>query len=499
MLQKRVSKADIELVRKMISSPIFFIEKMWNLTPQPLTCKELHTHTRTCYGTFERGKHITWQQHQILLGVERALRGEAPKRISVVSGHGIGKDGMLSWLIHWFLFTRLNAQVGCTAPTSDQMYDVLWKELSIWHQRLREGIREKFEWSTTHFKIKERPETWWARARTARPEAPEAFAGLHGDYVMLVGDEASGIHDQIFRTGEGALTNRDVLVILVSNGTRVEGYFYDTHHKDKENWQNYSFSSEDSPIVERGYPERIAAKYGKDSDEYRYMVAGLFPRVGSMEEGGWLPLVSESQLKFVEDVGRLQSPRLGVDPSGSGDNKTALVLRDPFRAKVASLKDKSTPKSIAEDVLTLMTEYDIDPTKVAVDNFGEGANVPVEIAIVDGDRVNGINGGDMADDPERFLNKRAENYWRLREWIVAGGELVTSPEWKQILTIRYKRNLKGRIVIMSKEDMKLKHGWESPDVADGLSLTFDGDRSVSKKERPEQLSPSEIARIVHGR
>ena len=235
----------LENLRKMQKSPIFFIEQMWHLIPQPLICSlQNHDHVFACYGTFTLGKHITWQQVKILQAIE-----QGHKRISVASGNRVGKDALLSWIIHWYLFTRLDAQVGCTAPSREQMYDVLWKELSFWQQRLPKDIKGKFEWSTTHYKIKERPESWWARARTARKENPEAFAGLHGKYILLIADEASGVPDEVITAGEGALGGENNLVLYVGNPTRLDGFFYDSHHKDKTKWKIFQFDGRESPNV----------------------------------------------------------------------------------------------------------------------------------------------------------------------------------------------------------------------------------------------------------
>ena len=487
-----------ELLKSWINSPIAFVKSIWGLSPQPLICEKNHEHIFSCYGDFIRGEMITWQQHKVLLAVEKAMRGEAPKRISVVTGHGIGKTALLSWLIHWFLFTRFNSQIGCTAPTSDQIYDIGWKELAVWNQRLPADIKKLFEWSTTHYKITEAPQTWWARARTARKESPEAFAGLHGDNVMLIADEASGVADEIYRVGEGSLTNKDTLVVLVGNGTRLEGYFYDTHNVDKANWQNLSFDSRESPVVEPGFAERIKNKYGEESDEFRFMVQGLFPKIGQIIDGNWMPLLSEQDLNLVADIGGMIEAKLGVDPSGEGSNKTAFVVRDNFRAKVAKLEDKSNPKGIAESMATLSTHYSIPSGKITVDAFGVGANVSQEYALALGERVQAINVGEKADDPERFTNKRSENYWRLREWIMKGGQLVKHPAWKQLLTIYYKRNLSGKIQIMSKDDMYKKHGWESPDVADALSLCFNKEKSDGSTTRAvEGPSNAELAELAN--
>ena len=182
-------------------SPKAFIEDVWKLTVQRDNTK------------FVKGKNITWQQDDILEAIEKAVNNKALKRIAVKSGHGIGKSTTLAWIILWFLFTHPDAQIPCTAPTENQMYDVLWKEISKWLKLMPQEIQEMYEWSNTYIRIRERPETWFARAKTARKEAPEALAGVHGDWVLFVIDEASGVPEEIFNTAEGALTNKDILVI----------------------------------------------------------------------------------------------------------------------------------------------------------------------------------------------------------------------------------------------------------------------------------------------
>lgn len=477
---------------------------MWGLTPQPLICTVLHDHDKPeCYAMFIKGKHITFQQHLILLGVEKALRGEAPRRISVASGHGVGKDALLAMLTHWFLMTRKDAQIGATAPTADQLFDILWKEIAVWHKRLPEQVQPLFLWGSSYFKIAESPETWFARARTARKENPEAFSGLHGKYVALFGDEASGIDNTIYRSGEGSLTNKDTLVILISNPTRLEGYFYDTHHSDKANWQTFQFSSIDSPIVDPVFPARIAAKYGTDSDEYRFMVQGKFPKGDGMQDG-WLPMFSEADIaEQIADIGQFMRPTyLGVDPSGMGKNKSAWAVRDAFKAKIVATEAKSNPVSVAERTVTLAMNYEVKPINVKVDNFGSGANVALEIALGVRERVHAVNVGAKPSE-ERFLNVRAEMYWKLREWIKKGGKLVRNDGWRELLTIRYNRTLTGKIRVMSKEDM-VKKGYDSPDMADALALTFIPDHvgtettALPRGSTPSsQMSDEDIAKATN--
>lgn len=476
------TKNDIQLYKKWQKSPISFIESMWGLTPQSI--KEQYKFkiyglieeerfeeiTSEHFEQFEKGKHITWQQWLVLIAIENDLKkGRKVIKISAVSGHGVGKSVTLAWLILWFLFCYKNAQIPCTAPTAEQMHDILWKEVASWIKKMPKKVQKLYEWSAGYIRIVESPETWFARAKTARKENPEALAGVHGDHVMFIVDEASGVPDEIFNTAEGAMTGPLVIVIMFSNGTRLVGYFYDSHHSDKKAWKNFAFDSRQSPIVDPAYTERIIEKHGEDSDEFSIRVSGQFPKADAIDEQGYVPLLVESDIKITSDMPFVGDTLMGIDPAGEGRDETIWVIRDRFKAKVVAKEKESNSKSIAQKTLTLMEYYKVRSENVYVDNFGIGANVAQEMAI-EGYRINGVNVGDKAYD-DRYANLRAEIYWKIKEWIRTGGELVDHEGWKELLYLRYRNQLGGKLQIMPKLDMKKRLG-RSPDHADALSLTF---------------------------
>lgn len=473
---------DVALTRKFRKSPLLWVEKMFGLTPQPFKEKfreeadaaiqkgDWGAFQADWFEPFVKGKHITWQQYVILLAVERAMKGR--RKVTVASGRGIGKSATLSWLLLWYLFCYIDAQIPCTAPTSTQMFDVLWKEAAKWIDRLPLQIKPLYDWTATYIRIKERPQTWFASARTGSKESPEALAGIHGDYVELLVDEASGIPDEIFLPAEGILTSKNSLMVMISNPTRLIGYFYDSHHKMRENWEVLSFSSAESPIVDPHFIEQTVAQYGMDSDEYRIFVEGKFPRADSVDRKGYVPLLLESDLRYIPDFGRfMRGVKLGVDPAGEGDNKTVWVVRDQVKAKIAGEEDISNAKSIAEKTVTLMDFYGVKEEDVVIDNFGVGAGVVAELAYA-GYRVRGVNVGEKPDDEERYTNKRAEAFYRLRQWVMGGGELVRDKRWEQLLGIRYRREqISNKLKVMGKQEMRME-GIPSPDCADSLMLTF---------------------------
>lgn len=515
------ARIEEQLVDKIIDwrlSLIQFIEDMWGLTPQPLA-EEYFDEAQDAINRgawedfkaewfleFVKGEHFTWQQWLIFLAVERGIRGLGPKRITVSSGHGIGKDAALSMIILWYLFCFLEAIVPCTAPTSEQMYDILWKELKKWLSKMPIAAQDKYEWSASYVRMADSPETWFARARTARKENTEALAGIHGDYVFMAVDEASGVPEEIYNTAEGSLTNENVLVLLISNATRTNGYFYDSHNErcgacnarrmrnlkgtlewkggdpscEHEveatlQWQRLMFDSRESPIVDWSYVRRIAAKHGEDSDEYKIRVTGRFPGSESTDEDGYTQLMDETDLNIVADVGgfRPKWARLGVDPAGGGKNETVWVLRDRFRAKIIGVEKQSTGKTIAAKTITFMDMYGIPDWQVTVDAFGEGTDAVQELALA-GYRVFAVNTGEQCeeeDDRALYINIRSMSSWLASKWIKAKAELVRNKRWAQCTVIRYRRQLSGKLKIMDKLEMR-KRGIKSPDAWDALTLTF---------------------------
>ena len=110
---------------------------------------------------------------------------------------------------------------------------------------------------------------------------------------------------------------------------------------------------------------------------------------------------------------------LGVDPAGEGSNNSAYVVRDKFKAQIVGSEAKSSDVSTAERVLTTMHKYKVPDHRTTIDNFGAGANIAREVAIADEAhyRVNAVNVGRPPSDKRVYLNKRAENFFRLKTWV----------------------------------------------------------------------------------
>lgn len=825
-----MKQSDVEMYRRFQVDPLFFVEKVWGLVPQPIKNEykeewedencDLEKVRVYWFRKFEKGKNITWQQAIFLRMVQRAVTKKGSWKIAVASGRGTGKSSTCAIIVLWYLFCHKDAQVGCTAPTTQQMHDVLWKEIQIWMNRMPQKLAANFQWSTSYVRIAESPSTWFARAITARKENPDSLAGLHGDFVCCLVDESchddsteiltrrgwrlfedlkkdeevlsmnsqqeakwekierrimmpykgkmyvptvtrcldfcitpnhdlylkgnrgkfrkikpkdlsrmdytgtctinyqalqkdvfivprcnylrnksaqkdwqfkmkdwleflgwyfsegnlpkrksikgkirynsvvisqknkgyrvkieelldrmgvsysvnekgfsvfdtqiamylskwgvgfdkkrvpdfirelpphqidvflkafrdgdgymknkimvlytsneglandlhelcclagyrttikkrnlkgqiqwiidhwatstrdgyvinasppsgftikprapleavdydgmvycvttpsgliytrkngycmwsgnSGVPDQVFDIGEGSFTGENNLMIMVSNYRRLTGHFHRAFTKERHLYQVGQFDSSQSPIVKEDFLATMLLK-GKDSDEYRVEVAGLPPKAETIDDKGFVPLLTEKDLRFTYQDQFVGTLFMGVDPAGEGRNETVWVIRDHYKAKVVAREQISNEKTIASKTILLAAQYGIKQDHVYVDGFGVGDKTVRELYINRFYAIS-VNTGVEPDDKEKFLNKKAELAWRLREWMRSGGEMYGSlNEWDNILNVKYtiaEGGNYGKIKMMSKRQMK-DANIDSPDAYEALCLTFD--------------------------
>jgi hypothetical protein len=200
-----------------------------------------------------------------------------------------------------------------------------------------------------------------------------------------------------------------------------------------------------------------------------------FPPEGAEDSMGWSLLVTpkELDLAIVDDFNPFGIPSLGADPSGEGDNESVVVVRWRNVAKIEFASSTIDSMDFTGQIAKSIETYKVDIRACAVDKVGPGEMLPGKMKEI-GKPVQGINVGEACDSPEnqkQFINKRAELAWAVMTWIKGGGKLLRDSRWYQILNIKYKVDEKGRLKIMSKDDMR-KNGITSPDAFDALALTF---------------------------
>jgi hypothetical protein len=212
----------------------------------------------------------------------------------------------------------------------------------------------------------------------------------------------------------------------------------------------------------------------------------LFPDADTMDSKGWIPLFTEMDLKraFVEEDVPFGEGKLGCDVAGGGRNFSVIVHRSYNVAKKVYKQNESDTMQFTGNVLLFKKNLNIKDENIFVDKvgIGKGSYDRLREQIP---KVRGVGGADEPTD-NRFLNVRAEMYWRAKEWLSRGGKLMKDTDWYQLLAIKYKvADSSGRLKMMSKEEM-LREGIDSPDVADAFAMTFvSRDRTVYDTQNAE--------------
>jgi phage terminase large subunit len=403
-------------------------------------------------------------------------------RMSIRSGHGTGKDACASWIILWFMATRAYSKVVCTAPTNRQLADILWSELSKWLRRSK--FQDEFIIQKDKMFHKDAPKEWWARAvspsvKANKEEQAETLAGFHGDHLLIVADEASGIPDPVFIPLEGALTQEDNRVLLIGNMTQNMGYFYDSHFHPKisQVWETLHWDSRKSSNVKPSYPQYMKDKYGEESNIFRIRVMGDPPLES---ENTLIPLAWALQCVSNEtEIAEDEPIYLGVDVARYGEDKSIIMPRKGLR--IYPWDTFQGMNTIDLGARVMANFLDMEASGIACDEIGVGAGVTDWLQKRPGGMttVFGINTANSSSDKNKYVNLRDELWAGMREkcmrqqyWFPGATEKereLSNELCNELAALTYELH-GSAIKVESKKQAKMR-GVASPNIADALALT----------------------------
>lgn len=463
------------------------------------------------------GIRLTVQQVQILLAVRDHMR------VAVASGHKVGKSVTDAVVALWFFCTHDEARVVMSSVTARQVDQILWRELRMLHRRAIKPIGgELRELARSGLKSADFREIVGFTAREA-----EAVAGISGRNLLYVLDEASGIGDDINEAIEGNRAG-GARVLMTSNPTRSEGFFFDAFHKLKQTEDNpkgvhcIQVSSEDSPnviegrnvvpgLATRDWVDEKRREWGEDSPLYAVRVRGEFVR---REQGKVVSLhtigLAEQRWADASCEGVLT---IGLDPAGEGVDGDESVFAPRRGLRVIELvafrglsadahlvhllnivREHKTPKErprvvldrsgpIGAEVLSTLRAY--------LSRFDDGAE-PFEVfPIRASDRA--VRQADIWDLMRDALWGNAAHWLRAVEDRGEGGAIpedsrlaaeLHAPEWIE--------GPQGRLKVTSKKELRKKIK-RSPDRADAMCLAV-WDPKPWESSSSEGSSASEVKR-----
>ena len=188
---------------------------------------------------------------------------------------------------------------------------------------------------------------------------------------------------------------------------------------------------------------------------------------------------------------------LGVDPARGGNDKSAIIRRRGRKAyKCETFQGLDTMQLVGKIKQIIDTER---PHKVFIDCIGIGAGVVDRLHEMGYECVVGVNVARAANNPDQFLNLRAELWSEMRDWFNQDMpvQIPDDPDLqKELCGLGYDYNSSGRLVIESKKDAR-KRGMNSPDKADSLMITFAyGQHAGTSSYQPNFIPEHTAGRLI---
>lgn len=421
-------------------------------------------------------------------------------KISARSGHGTGKTTVLAWAVLWFLCFHDDCKIPCTAPSASTLFDGLWPEINKWHMKMPPFFREQICVLAKRVVIVNAASTRFASARTSRKENPEAMAGFHATNILYIIDEASGVYERVYEVAEGALSTPGARVIMCSNPTRLEGYFYQSQHKDRALWTIVHLSCLRAPYVDQGWVNRMKKKYGAKSSIYRIRVLGEFPTRGA-DIIIPLDLCERAQERWQEFIAgkvkwrRSPRTRAGIDVARYGDDASTIIIRNGGLILLIERHYALSNTELAGRITALYRDDLFDEAYID-GTGGHGAGV-IDILRENGVPVVEVNVSSGSTD-DHYARLRDQLYFRMAEWFADEDYQAMIPVDEDdeeglaeelisdLVQVTYKYEMNGRIKAEDKASMKEKL-LRSPDLGDGLMMTF-ADSQLIERDEVEQAA-----------
>jgi hypothetical protein len=338
----------------------------------------------------------------------------------------------------------------------------------------------------------EENKNWCILAETA--SHPEALAGHHERYQLVLVEEATGVSEALYPVVFGARSTGELqILILISNPTKRTGTFGASHLSAKEakNWFRMHVNLRNSKRIDRAYVAKMETKYGKDSPIVAVRCYGDFPTDDPRQliSFAWISDAQARDFDVVKGDGSVPRKRVIVDVADGGEDETIVTLQIRYQSMRCFTKQRaySFPSGFspimaadaAEQMWKEMGCAAANGDDIVVDSLGVGAGTAGELARR-GYPVIRYVGGAASDDTARWRNRRTQSYMVLRDEFRDGRITITEDCCEtsedmdalvaQLCTIQTKPT--DRLEdLLTKEEMKDK-GIKSPDRADTFAMAY---------------------------
>jgi hypothetical protein len=388
--------------------------------------------------------------------------------------------------VHWWLCTDTDRIAITTAPTENQVKNLLWRDIKDIAENAKVDLYCGIPITGQEINLGAK---WFARGFTANEYNEESFQGFHcKNGVLFIIDEGNGVAPVFFDARHKIAQDSQDRFLTIGNPVYPDTEFYRCHIN--AGFNSITISASDTPNIQAGElvikgmleketVERWREEWGEESMFYRTRVLAEFWDKGT---SGLIPL------SWYEAAVERGKRMLAGEIEYAGDK---VVSADVSEGLDESIKARVNGRLV--DPFECYTDYDTTRFgyhierdinrgyKAVVDAIGIGSGV-VSTIRNDGYECIAYKGSEVSWRKDKsgeigFNNLRSYSYWLIREAMNpanpdAIGLSEDDPKLREDLTFPTYSEVSGGKIALEKKELLVKRLGRSPDRGDALAMAI---------------------------
>lgn len=256
------------------------------------------------------------------------------RNVAVAAGHGTGKSFQAAILACWWVDTHPlgSAYVATTAPTNDQISEIIFREVKRIHSISQERVAKGIIKADEGLQGRVGEDNTWKIERAGRlvtvmkgrkppdNKAGDAFQGLHARYVLAIGDEATGLSEEMIDGLANITSNDNSRRFLISNPTNPYSYLGRIFLKPTGAWKLIHVSVFNLPTFHGKNGINCTPETCDKWHEHRTLPVGLRYPKDMLESISGPQFVEDKKKEYGEDSARYKARVLGEFAFEAGSN-----------------------------------------------------------------------------------------------------------------------------------------------------------------------------------
>lgn len=311
----------------------------------------------------------------------------------------------------------------------------------------------------------------------------EGFQGYHAPHVLIIGDEATALSEEVAQGISGLLASGDARLLLILNPTDGTTFAAAKARSPRTNtiritaFDTPNFTGEHVPeganlISQRYLDERVAEGEGPGTYQWHTHVCAEF---WDLTEDNLIADEWYTDARSGLILPTVGSVALGIDIASYGTAESAIAVRDGLNLVELRPSNSMRVDHFFQTAVTkAIMDYDPDFVIYDADGVGAGAIGYAEALyrnLKPGAQVIPFRGAKVINS--HYTNARSSWYWSLRKAFEARTLKIMFNDEKlkhQATNIKYSIS-NGKIRVETKDEMK-KRGVQSPDRLDAVMYAF---------------------------